>query len=263
MAINLQSIVAGTRLKPPKVTIHGAAGVGKTTWAASAPSPIFLCAEEGLGRLPVARFEPRANDPVLRSWPELLECLQSLGTEDHDYETVVIDSLTAAESVLWSHVCKLHSKSGIEDFGYGKGYIYAVDAAHEMIDALDYLRNERGMAIVMIAHSEVKRFDSPVTEPYDRYQIRLQPRLAALIHEWSDAVLFAAWKTAVVRDTIKKSIDKERTRGVGRGERTLYTEERPAYLAKNRYGLPPELPLEWAAFEQAIADSAEPARKED
>jgi hypothetical protein len=262
MAINLSSIATGQRIKPPKVCLYGVGGIGKTTFAAAAPNPIFLFTEEGQGRLDVPRFELRENDPVIRTWAELLECVGALYTEDHEYGTVVIDTLDFAEPLPWRHTAAIHSKDDIEAFGYGKGYIYACDEARILLQGLDALRNDKGMAIVLLAHSDTKKYEAPDHEPYDRYKLRLHDRLANLVHDWSDAMLFANWRVHVVKDTQGKGKGaRETARGVGSGERVMFTEERPAWWAKNRYGLPFEMPLSWEALQEAIAAGVLPQKE--
>ena len=250
MAINMSSVRTGVRVKPPKVVLYGVGGIGKTTWAAGSYKPIFIFTEEGQGLLDVPRFEPREGNPVVQSWQEIIDCLNALYTQDHDHNTVVIDTLDFAEHLLWKHTAAKYNKEDVESFGYGKGYTYAVDEARMLFQGLDALRNDRGMAIVLLCHSETKRFESPDAESYDRYQLRLQSRLAAYVHDWCDALLFANFKTHVVKD--KEEFNKERRRAVGQGERIIYTEERPAHWAKNRYGLPLELPMNWASFQSSI-----------
>jgi hypothetical protein len=250
MSISLGNIASGTRLKAPKVTIYGVGGVGKTSFAAAAPKPIFLFTEEGQGSLDVARFEPTEGDPVIRDWATLIQCLKLLHEGEHDYQTVVIDSLDFAEPLLWRYTAQKHGKDGIEDFGFGKGYIYATDEARVLLQWLDALRNDRKMAIILICHSDTVRFEDPEREAYDNYDLRLHKRFAALVDHWSDAVLFANYRTAVVKD--KEGFGNERKRAVGVGERVLHTEKRPAWRAKNRYGLPAEIPLDWKAFQDGI-----------
>jgi hypothetical protein len=111
------------------------------------------------------------------------------------------------------------------------------------------------MAIILLAHSDTKKYEAPDHEPYDRYKLRLHDRFAHLVHDWCDAMLFANWKVHVVKDT--GTLDKKTTRGVGTGERVMYTEERPAWWAKNRYSLPFELPLSWNALQDAMATSVQ------
>lgn len=250
MAISLDNIVGGVRIKPPKIVLYGVGGIGKTTFAAGAPKPIFLFTEEGQGSLDVKRFEPRPNDPVLRSWGEIIECLSFLREAEHDFETIVLDTMDFAEPLLQRYTAERWSKTDIEEFGYGKGYVYAAEECRNLLAWLDLLRTERKMAVVVLCHSETKKFESPELASYDRYKLRLHDKVAAIIHDWADALLFANYRTHVVTD--KEAFNRERKRAVGQGERIIHTEERPAFWAKNRYGLPPELPLSWKAFQDAI-----------
>lgn len=249
MAIDISSIVTGPHIAPPKVVIYGPGGVGKTTWCTGAPNPVFIFTEEGQGGLDVARFQP-AGRPVVASWPELIECLSVLHREDHDRETVVVDTLDCAEPLLWQLTAAKHGKADIEDFGYGKGYVYALDEARTMLAWLDALRRDRGMATIIVCHSDHRKFEPPDSESFDRYSLRLQNRLANLIHDWTDALLFATYRMAVVKDDEKGN--QQRRRAIGRGERVVYTEARPAWVAKNRYGLPPEIELSWQAFQDGM-----------
>lgn len=245
MAISLDSITSGVNLKAPKIVVYGVGGIGKTTFAAGAPKPIFAFTEEGQGSLDVHRFTD-----VIKNWLDLVACAQLLYNEEHDYDTFVIDSIDFAEPMLWAYTSQKANKENIEAFGYGKGYIYAVDEARVLFGWLDALRDQKGMTIIIIAHNETKKFEAPDTETYDRYKLRLQDRLAAYVHDWCDALLFAQYKAHVVKD--QEGFNKERKRAVGTGERVLYTEERPAFWAKNRYGLPFELPLSWGSFQNSI-----------
>lgn len=259
MSIDLSAIQSGTRIKAPKIVLYGVGGIGKTTFAANAPKPIFIFTEDqpalGEGGLDVARFEPRKDDPVCKSWQEIVDCVSALCQPGHDYQTVVIDTLDFAEPLLWEHTAAKHNQESIESFGYGKGYVYAADTARtDLLEGLDYLRNERGMAVILLAHSDTKKYDAPDHEPYDRYKLRLHDRLAHLVHDWSDAMLFANWRVHVVKDVQGQGKTKKETaRGVGTGERVMFTEERPAFWAKNRYSLPFELPLQWAALQDAMS----------
>lgn len=236
------NIVSTNEPKPPRLVVYGGPGVGKTSFAASADKPIFLCTEDGLGQLTVDHF------PLITTFEELIDHIDALVSEDHDYKTVVLDSLDWLESIIWGKVAEDQGKKSIEDIGFAKGYIFALNYWREVLNGLNYLRLNKGMTPVLIAHSQVKTFQSPTTEPYDRYNLKLHPKAAALVEEWADAILYAGYKV-VTKGNKEKG---DHVRGIGSGERLLYTAERPGYIAKNRYDLPPEMPFVWEHFIEAI-----------
>ena len=256
MAISLASLKRRSDPKPPRILCYGTAGIGKTTLGTEAPSPVFLQTEES--EIDVPTFG------LLRTYDQVMEALAALYAEQHDFQTVVLDSLDWLEPLLWAETCRLNGWASIETPGYGKGYIAALDQWRALLDGLNALRDERGMGILLIAHCEIKRFDSPETEPYDRYQIKLQPRASALVQEHVDAVLFANYRVSTVKTDL--GFNKKAVRGVSGGDRLLHTNERPAFLAKNRFGLPDSLPLDWPTLAAAIPfysnQAAQPAAAE-
>lgn len=241
MAFNLNSIKRSTGIKAPRVMIYGPHGLGKTTFGSGAPAPVFILTEDGLGKLEVDHF------PLATSYQDVLDAISALYEQDHNFSTVVIDSLDWLDSLVWQDI---HSKHDAKELAYGKGAVIAADYWRNILDGLSALRDEKGMAVVLIAHTEIKRFDSPETEPYDRYRPKLQERSSALIQEWCDAVFFCNYR--VVTKETDVGFNKDVRRGITTGERLMYTTEKPAYLAKNRYGLPDQLPLSWDAFATAI-----------
>ena len=139
-------------------------------------------------------------------------------------------------------MCKKNHVNAIDDIGYGKGYSMALEYWREYLGALNYLRDTKGMIIIEIAHAEIKRFENPETDAYDRYNIKLHKKAGELILEHSDIVLFANYFVGVKKED--GGFNKERKRAIGSGERILYTTERPAATAKNRYDLPQEIPFD-------------------
>ena len=244
MAISLASLRTSTSLTPPRLLLYGVAGVGKTLFATSAPRPAVIQTEDGLGAISASTFG------VLRSFDEVMEAISSLYSEPHDFQTVVVDSLDWLEPLIWQHTAQLHNQPNIEAFGYGKGYAAAADTWRSFLEGLNALRDERGMAVILIAHAEIRRFDSPETEPYDRYQPKLHRSASALVQEHVDAVLFANYRVTTLKSDV--GFNKKAVRGVSGGDRLLHTVERPAFLAKNRFGLPETLPLSWPDFAAAV-----------
>jgi hypothetical protein len=250
MAIDLSTIKATKTPKPPRIGLTGLEGIGKSSFFAKAPNPIFIQTEDGLDELSVAKLPENRQ---CESYSEVIEFVSALYTQEHEFKTCVIDSADWLEFLIFKQVCEENGKDNIEDFGYGKGYVYAADLFRKVLDGLNALRLHKGMVIGVTAHSQVKRFDDPATEPYDRYILKMHQRLSSLLVEWCDIVGFASQRTIVKEEDV--GFEKKARRGIGVGERLLWTQERPAFVAKNRYSLPESLPLEWSALSDCISRS--------
>ncbi|MBF0179959.1 MAG: ATP-binding protein [Magnetococcales bacterium] len=250
MAISLASLNRQQVLLPPRILVYGVAGVGKSTLAACSPKPVFILTEDGLGLLQVTSF------PISRTFGEVLEALDSLLGEQHDFESVVMDSVDWLEPLIWNEVCRINRVNSIEDMGYGKGYVAALDLWRLYLDRLNRLRSERNMVVIQIAHATIRRFDSPEHEPFDRYDVKLHQKAAALVQEHSDCVLFSNYRIATTKADV--GFGQRVNRAVGTGERVLFTQERPAFLAKNRYGLPPEMSMEWSTLQAHLTGQTQP-----
>jgi hypothetical protein len=237
--MTLANVVRGKQERPIRIIVYGVEGVGKSTFAAQAPSPIFLCSEDGTSQLDVARF------PTPRSWNDVLEAVRVLTQEEHSFKTLVIDTLDWLEPICWQYVCQINSKNNIEEFGYGKGYIAAVEQWRALLSRLDAMCRSRKMHVVMVAHGTVRRVDDPQTGPFDRYRLKLHEKSADILREWVDAILFARHEVVTVER-------KGKIRGMSSGARVLHTQWTAAYDAKNRFDLPDTLPLAWDEFETAV-----------
>ena len=242
MAFSLKSILKNTAMAAPRIMVYGVEGIGKSTFGAGAPNPVYILTEDGLGSLNVDHF------PLATSFADVMDAIASLYKENHAFETVVIDSLDWLEAIIQREI---EQKYDAKDLAYGKGSLIAAERWREILDGLNALRNDKGMAVILIAHTTIKRFDSPEVEPYDRYQPKLQERSNAVVREWADAVLFANYRTIVKKDDV--GFNQTNNRGISTGERLLFTSERPAYMAKNRYNMPESIQLSWDAFAEAIS----------
>lgn len=228
--MGLSSVSRGKIRAPLRVLLYGVEGVGKSTFGAGAPSPIFLGAEDGTGHLDVARF------PKPEKFTDALEAVRVLERDPHDYKTLVIDSLDWLEPIIWEHVNRVAGMEDIEAHGYGKGFTKALDRWRELLAALERLRT-RGMNVVTLAHAVIKTFKNPAGEDYDRYTMKLNDKAGGLLKEWSDIVLFANFDAVVLKKEARKGKD---------AGRVVYTTRKPAYDAKNRHDLPEQVGLSWA-----------------
>lgn len=228
----LAEIVGGVVHKPPRILLYGIHGIGKSTLAADAPNPIFIPTEDGANEIDVPKF------PVVTSTDEVLEQLRSLYKGTHEYETVVIDSADWLEDFIQLELKASYSE---KELSFGKDSLRAAEKMSEVLTALNHVREKRGMGCILIAHTEIKGFNSPMSEPYDRYQPKLQSRMGGLLQEWADLVAFATYDVVVKKEDLGH--DKSARRGISTGERVLFVEERPAFYAKNRYGMPVEIPF--------------------
>lgn len=245
--MTLAAVTKGKLRKPMRIVLYGVDKIGKSTFAASAPRPIFIGAEDGTSEIDVARF------PEPHTWGDILDAVHVLTEEDHPYQTVAIDTLDWAERFLWRDLCARHGKKAIEDFPYGKGYNFALDDWNVLLSRLDALRARRGMTIILLAHAWIRNFKNPTGDDFDRYEMKVHAKAGGLVKEWVDAVLFADYETFTTK---KGDGPGARSRGVSDGARIIHTQRRPAFDAGNRYGLPLTLPLSWDDFAEAVKNGA-------
>ena len=258
MAISLSSISRGKARRAPRIVLLGVQKIGKSTFAAKAPDAIFIPIrrEEGVDEIDCAKF------PVADSFAAVMECLQSLAEEDHNHKTIVIDSASTLEPLILKHMADEHKVAHYEDAlgGYGKWKMESLKYWGELQSALDYLREAKGMASILIGHVRVKTFNDPMADPYDQYQFDLQDNAAAMFYRWADAILFCnrtliSRKVAIGKVDAKGKAQSQATHAVGTDKRRLFTDARPAHPGGCRFPMPYELPLEWAKFEEAMNKS--------
>lgn len=245
----MSKIQSGVVHKPPRLIIYGTHGIGKTTLACGAPVPILVQTEDGAEAIGVDRF------PQCTSYEDIMDQLTALIEEDHQFQTLILDSLDWAEKLVWDYSCRQNGWVSITDPDFGRGYAKATENWQFIADLLQRLRDERGMSIILLAHSQIKRFEDPTSGGYERYQIDLHRGASSLMQEMADAVFFMNWKTVI---TEEKGGFAKVNKAKGNGQRLIFTEERPAALSKNRFGMPdrieiPNDPAEsWSALSAHI-----------
>jgi hypothetical protein len=222
--------------------LYGVEKIGKSSFAASAPNCVFVCPEDGISQIDVPHF------PEARDWDGILNIVETLINEKHDYKYLVLDTLDWLEPLLWRYIVERDGEKDIESYGYGKGYIAALQEWRLFISRLERLR-AKDVGIIMLAHSWVKLYNNPEGDPYDRFEMKLHNKSGGLLKEWCDAVLFANYEIGTVTDK------RKRVRGIATGARLIYTQRSAAYDAGNRYNLPPELPLDWDSLSEGIQNN--------
>jgi hypothetical protein len=223
-------IERGLKASPVRAVIYGTEGIGKSTLAAQFPAPLILDTEDGTGRIDCARV-------LCRDALELESAMLDLVGDPQGFKTVVIDSADWWERHLIDHMLRKASKKSIEDFGFGKGYTMLAETASKGLGLADQLV-AKGLHVVFVAHSIVKRTSPPdETDGYDRYELKLTRQVAPLLREWCDLLLFCNYKTKLVEGS------DGRRKATGGKQRIMYAERSAAWDAKNRYGLPAEMPM--------------------
>lgn len=239
-------ISSGKVATAQKVVIYGPEGVGKSTLAAAFPKPLFIDTEGSTNKMNVARYPKPSSWEMLKN--EVREAPKT------GCGTIVIDTIDWAEKLCISSICDARQKKGIEDFGYGKGYVFEREEFGKFLDLLQDIV-DGGVNVVLTAHAQIRKFEQPdELGAYDRWELKLGQKtgsqISPLVKEWADTVLFCNYKThTVVVD------DKGTKRKAQGGERVMYTSHNPCWDAKNRDGLPEILPLSYASIAHLFGDA--------
>jgi hypothetical protein len=238
--------------------LYGEHGVGKGTWASKAPSPIFLDIEGGLNDIDCERTDR------LGTARQVSDALTWLLNDEHEYKTAVVDTVDWLEQLIHKQIVQDEGNAkvkSIADIGYGKGYARAVPIWNWFLSQFEQLRQQKKMAVILLSHAKVERYESPESESYDRYSPDLHKSSSSMIQEWCDEVLFAS--TRVYTKKQDEGFNRSRNVAVGGKERYIRTSESASSIAKNRLNLPPELPLEWSAYAECVKayyQNAKPAQ---
>jgi GTPase SAR1 family protein len=240
---DLKSISKTRRVRAPKIVIVGQGKIGKTTFAAMAPKAIGILTEDGADAVDANAF------PLATSLADVYSAVATLINQDHDFQTLFIDSLDWLEPLVQDHVCKANNWKNIEQPGFGKGYIAAAEEWRNLLSGLEVLRADKGMGIILIAHDKIKRIEDPLTEGFDSHVLKLHDRAGALVQEWADVIGYAGYR--IFTNKIDAGFGNKETKATTTGERILHVEPHPAHCGGNRFGLS-NMPLDWTAFQEAL-----------
>lgn len=235
----------------PLILVYGPAGMGKTTFALSAPNCLYL---------PVApEAPPRGVDckrlKAVSDFPSMMDNLRKLFKEQHPFETIVIDSLDALEPYIVRETCRKNGWPDIETPAYGKGWVANDETWRIFIGAVDSLRRRRGLTVIWSGLAEATTHEDPGTPPYKKYSLRLHKRAEKLVTQAADAVLFLNIKTTMKE--IDTGFNQKAYVADGGGTRWVFTDARPAFIAKNRFGMPDAILIDkknpWAGVAKYVA----------
>lgn len=228
-----------------KVVIDGPEGIGKSTLASMFPDPVFIDTEGSTKELDVARY------PTPSSWNDIITDVEDCAAEA-PCKTLVIDTADWAEQLCIKAVCQKNGVGGVEDFGYGKGYVYVSEEFSKLLRACDKCI-EAGINVVFTAHAQMRKFEQPdEMGAYDRWELKLSKKCAPLLKEWADMVLFCNYKTTVITDS------KTQSKKATGGQRVMYTSHHPCWDAKNRYGLPDQMEMNFDGIAHLFTNTKQP-----
>lgn len=242
------TISRGKQKTAIRLCSYGPEGVGKSTFASKFPEPLFIDVEGGTKQLDVARF------PTPATWADLLEEIDAVIEEPDVCRTLVIDTIDRAESLLIAAMLKESGKSSIEDYGYGKGWTLLQERfLKDFLNRLDRVI-AKGVNVVLLAHAQMRKLESPEDPPYDRWELKVSKKVAPIVKEWADILLFMNYEVMVIEEN-------NRTKAKGQAKRKMHANHRPTYDAKNRYGLPDDMDLSFEPL-RAIYEGTVPIREE-
>lgn len=237
-------IIKGKIPGAKKVVVYGPEGIGKSTFASMFPAPLFIDTEGSTKDMDVART------PTPSSWMMLMEQVMEVKRTPGLCRTLVIDTADWAEMLCTTQICDKNHKSSIEDFGYGKGYTFVQEEFGRLLNLLEEVV-KTGVNVVLTAHAKMRKFEQPdELGAYDRWEMKLTKQTAPMVKEWADMVLFCNYKTFVV-NVDGQGVQKGKNKAQG-GKRVMYTTHHSCWDAKNRYGLPDEVPFEYGSIRHII-----------
>lgn len=247
--MSLANVTKGRIRRPAKVMVYGPEGVGKSTWGSCAPAPIFLGSLTGTDELDIARL------PKPGTWPDALEGVHLLAREPHQYKSVVLDPIDWFEPLVYAHV--LTKVSSLKD-DFAAGYAMAREEWRLLMAGLDRLFVEKEMNIILLAHAEIKQFNNPNGADFDQWRVPMQDKTSAMFRQWVSDLLFATFETTTEKAGGGKNA---KSKGQSSGKRIAYTEYRAGWQAKNRHGMPPQIPFTWEAFAEYLNTDIEASTK--
>ena len=252
----INSISKQTAYTKVRMNVTGTDGIGKSTFAAGAPDPIFICAEDGLRYISVDHF------PVCETYSDVVQQIKTLGSQDHDYKTVVLDTTDATERLCQEQVKETHNIKTIEALGFGKGFTESYELFCHILRGLEALSVAKQMHVILLSHVQIRTFSDPEHEPYDRYELNTHKKVASYIRAWVDFNLFANHEFTTVKSG--QGFNEKYRGKTFSDNRYLFTQRTAAFDAKSRLQLPRRIELAWPSFVGAceqVVNKNQPTKK--
>jgi hypothetical protein len=234
----MEGIIRGTK-KPPRMLVYGPPKIGKSSFGAASDNPLFVTTEDGVDSIPVDQL-PRSE-----TWEEFLSNIKKVMTTNHEYKTLVVDTINGAADLCAAYVCRTtfggnwSPKNGFASFG--QGYAAAAIEFKKLLPLLDSCR-EKGMTVLLLAHTGIQTVKNPIDGDYNKYSPDIDKRMWSVLSAWLDIILRAEYEHSIIEsDGRKKAITTT--------ERVLVARGSLAQDAGTRCGfeLPEVLPLSWDA----------------
>lgn len=229
-------------------TLVAEGGMGKTTLAAMFPNPIFIRTEDGTMSLAGSKV---ALMPLSQSSDDVLNQIGWLIENEHEFKTLVIDSITQMNTLIEAEVIASdpkHPKSLNQALGgYGAGHGAVAERHREIRQACGYLSQAKGMHIVYIAHADSEQVDLPDSDPYSRYTIRMNKRSVGHYSDNVDCVAFLKLKKFLKGES-------DNRKAVSDGTRIITCYPTANHISKNRFGIAEDLVFDLSSnpFEQYL-----------
>lgn len=224
----------------PRLIFNCVEGWGKTSLVASIPEVRLILAsnETGYQTLLAKNLVPTVQNVIAHTWQELLAVIDALIREPGTCSIVALDALSGFELFCHQYLCDREYGGDWGEKGFmafKRGFDESVIVWCTLLVRLDELRERHGIGSVFLSHLQVRKHQNPVGDDYDRYEADCHKKTWAPTNKWADAVLYGTYESVVTEDRQGKPTGK----GIGGDHRILHARHSDAFVAKNRYGMPP------------------------
>lgn len=225
--------------RPLIATIIGSGGIGKTTFASTFPKPVIIRVEDGAmvlrGRNDVAML------PLIRTSKDVFNQIEMLATEDHSFETLIIDSITQLNVLIESEILASDPKAKSINSalgGYGSGHSAVSEIHRKIRDWCGMLSTDRNMNIIFIGHMDTETIELPESDMFMRYTLRMNKKS---ISHYSDNVDVVGHLK--LRTFTKGGSDDKVAKAISDGTRILTTYATANSISKNRLGISEDITI--------------------